>query len=80
MISIPDHVRNPHRPFLVIKESESMLNNIIRRIRQSVGKYKVISLIGSETELVIGHKLSKDELDEFLAAYEWYAHILYCDR
>lgn len=57
-----------------------MLNTIIRRIRQSVGKYKVISLIGSETELVIRHKLSKDELDEFLAACEWYAHILYCDR
>ncbi len=70
MISIPDHIRNPHRPFLVIKELKPMLNNIIRRIRQSIKKYKVISLIGSETELVIGYKLSKDELDEFLTAYK----------
>lgn len=80
MISIPDYIRNPYRPFLVIKELKPMLNNIIRRIRQSIRKYKVISLIGSETKLVIGYKLLKDELDEFLTAYKWYAYILYYNR
>ncbi len=33
-----------------------------------------------KTDAVLGHQLSKDELDQFLAVYEWYALILPCDQ